>query len=473
MRMSRTFALLAAMFIGPIGALPIGAHAATLSLVGSSTKVCQVIGDKDWATNLPTAAQTLSNFGLDAVDLGFPVDSAPGPLYFLFGDALPVTHPPSTVPPDDALGTTTRTALPDSATCLDLQLATSAPKTFAHPTVQPAIQQGSFNVPSGGVFFDNTLYAFFWTGHCLLPPPLAPDPTAPLTLPAASLACAEIAASNSVGRSVLAAATSAEPLRFHWTPPRPDPLRIDPLQQMPSGFVYVTAAKPPSEIEPRPRLLPSEGGIPVFGVARYRASIPYLAIAPRETFGDPATWSFFAGRRTILGHPTEEPIWITRREWESGRNPNGQWMPPAGAEIFAAPPAGQRCVGEHAVNWNAPLRVWLLLYNCDGSVEARFAPEPWGPWSPPIVMISALDPTLRCTLLQNQSATGCPGLRNYWTLGSDTFPGFFYAPFVMDRFTRDATAPGPGQPKRATIDWLVSTWNPYTVVVMHSTLELQ
>src|SRR5271169_1829385 len=102
MSMSRTFTLLAA-FLVMIGRLPVEADAATLSLVGSSTKVCQLIGDTDWATNQPTAAQTLSNFGLDAVDLGFPVDSGPGPLFFLFGDAWPNGHPPGsnpTVPPD-------------------------------------------------------------------------------------------------------------------------------------------------------------------------------------------------------------------------------------------------------------------------------------------------------------------------------------------------------------------------------------
>jgi hypothetical protein len=90
----------------------------------------------------------------------------------LFGDALPPGHPPNSilsVPPDDALGSTMRTTPPDSTACLDLQLITSAPKTFAHPTVQPTIQQGTFNVPSGGVFLDNTFYAFFWTDHCAFP----------------------------------------------------------------------------------------------------------------------------------------------------------------------------------------------------------------------------------------------------------------------------------------------------------------
>jgi Domain of unknown function (DUF4185) len=461
MRMSRAFVLLTAIVIAA-AIFSTAARAATLSIVGSTTKVCQLIGDTDWASNLPTAAQTLTNFGLDAVDLGFPVDSGGGPLYFLFGDALPVTHPPSTVPPDDALGLTTRTAEPDSKTCLDLALVTSAPKIFAHPTVEPPIQQGSFNVPTGGVFFADTLFAFFWTDHCLVPSLLLPDPGAPLTLPAPSVTCAEIPANNSIGRSVLAAAEPTHPAAFYRAPPTIFP---NPLLQMPSGFVYVSATKPPPEVSPR--IDEREGGIAVFGVARYRASIPYLAVAPRETFGDPQTWRFFAGIDN--GHP----VFITRQQWESGRNAAGQWVPPAGAEIYEALPVGQRCVGEHSVTWNAPLQVWLILYNCLGSVEARFAPEPWGPWSPPIVMLNVLDPAFLCTLLQNQSANGCSGLRNYWKLANgDTWPGFFYAPFVMSRFTRDATPPGAGQPKRATIFWLVSTWNPYTVVVMQSTLEL-
>jgi hypothetical protein len=149
--------------------------------------VCQLIGDTDWATGQPTAAQTLSEFGLDALDLGFPVDSGSGKLFFLFGDALPNRNPPNgnpTVPPNDALGWTTRTTVPDSKTCLDLQFATSAPKTFAHPTVLPAIKQGLFNVPSGGVFLDAKFYAFFWTNHCEAPATLTPDSDAPLSLPA-------------------------------------------------------------------------------------------------------------------------------------------------------------------------------------------------------------------------------------------------------------------------------------------------
>jgi Domain of unknown function (DUF4185) len=453
MRMSRLLTLPTAIILVTIGSLTNDADAATLSVVGSSTKVCQLVGETDWLTHLSTAAKTHSNFGLDAVDLGFPVDSgAPGRLYFLFGDAVPNGHAATAIlsaPPDDALGFTTRTAAPDAATCLDLELITSAPKVFAHPVVQPAIQQGSFNVPTGGVFFNNKLYAFFWTDHCVFATSLTPNPITPLRRPAPSGTCPETPDSNSIGRSVLAAADPGNPISFNWTSPANDPLSLN----MPSGFVYASAALPAAGSPPE---------VPVFGVTRYRASIPYLAMAPRASFDNPDTWRYFAG---FAGGG---PVWITHQQWESGRNAAGEWVPPSGAELFEARPASERCVGEHSVTWNAPLNAWLLLYVCEPwTVEARFAPRPWGPWSPPIAILSAIqDPNLVCTLIQGVSP--CPGL----TPGG-AWAGAFYAPFVMGRFTEDATPPGPGQPKRATIFWLVSTWNPYTVVVMQTTLELQ
>jgi hypothetical protein len=51
-----------------------------------------------------------------------------------------------------------------------------------------------------------------------------------------------------------------------------------------------------------------------------------------------------------------------------------------------------------------------------------------------------------------------------------TTPGVLYASFVMERFTQNTTP--PGAPKQATIYWLLSTWNPYQVVVMQSSIQL-
>ncbi|MGD0189449.1 MAG: DUF4185 domain-containing protein [Rhizomicrobium sp.] len=464
--MSRTIALWVAGIAAVLLTSP-QSSALTISLVAPSTKVCQLTGDADWATNLPTAARTWTRYRLDAVDLGFPVDSGEGPLYFLFGDAWPIKHPAGSipsVPPDDAVGWTTRTAPPDPGTCLDLRLATSVPHQFAHPIVIPPITQGLFNVPSGGVFVDDSLFAFFWTDHCAVPGVLMPDPTDPLHIPPPNGTCAEVQQVNSVGRNVLARASLQDPILYRQSLP-PIPF-VNPLARMPSGFVYVSAAKRPSAT--LPILDFHSGDIPVIGVPRYRASIPYLALAPRDTFGDPATWSFFAGRSG------GNPVWIDRKQWESGRNPNGDWAPPPNAELYDALPAGERCMGEHSLTWNEPLKTWLLVYNCRvGVVEARIARDPWGPWSPPVTLLSpAHDPGVVCTLIM--SPNGCSGLvrRNYWPVqpSGDAVPGGFYAAFVLNRFTQDVTPSGSGPTREATVYWLVSTWNPYAVVVMESTL---
>ena len=451
------FALSSAVVLAAVAA---SAEAGSLSLVGTSAKVCQLTGETDWATNTPTAARTMSNFGMDGTDLGFPVESGSA-LTLLFGDTWPINHPPASipsVPPDDALGWTTRTAAPGGRGCLDLHIVKER-TGFAHPTVTPAIKQGLFDVPSGGIFLDDRLYAFFWTDHCSKPSALAPDPVTPLSLPAAAGTCLEIPEINSVGRSVLAWASPATPIAFQQTMSGPLTVKI---ARMPSGFVYVTAAQTPPRLEAVP--LKRMTGIPVFGAARYRASIPYLAMAPRATFDNPSTWSFFTG--ITDGHP----VWVTRAEWESGHNASGAWTPPAGAEIFSG--TGERCVGEHSVTWNALLRSWLLLYNCGGAIKARSAPEPWGPWSAPIVLLSAAhDPWVACTLVMTPA--GCPGLvrRNYWpTLpNGNAVMGGFYAPFVLNRYTQ-ATASAATKAGQATIYWIVSTWNPYNVVVMQSTL---
>src|ERR1700733_984993 len=74
--------------------------------IGTSQKVCQLTGDVDWETGQPTAARTLANFGLEAVDLGYPVEHN-GKLILLFGDTRPTTHsggrgPAAETPPDDS-----------------------------------------------------------------------------------------------------------------------------------------------------------------------------------------------------------------------------------------------------------------------------------------------------------------------------------------------------------------------------------
>jgi hypothetical protein len=453
------------------------ADAATLTLVEPSQKLCQLTGDTDWTTGHPTAALTDFHAHLTAVDLGFPVDGGPGkPLYFLFGDAFPGTTTDTNMP-SDAIGFTTSTNKPFKRSCFHLELVKQG-GTFAHPTVSPWIPQGAFNVPTGGVYVDNKLYAFFWTDHCAALPsiPLEANSETPLKLPAAYQDCPQTRQLNIIGRSVLASASETAPAAFEREHPLGPITRLpSDLAGMPSGFVYVTAAPPghvrvPRELGPTMPGQKPKAFVPVFGVARYRLSIPYLALAPQDTFADPATWMFYAGQSS-----GGAPKFVTRAEWENGHDATGEWMPPKGAELYAGgviDNVDEHCVGEHSVTYNSALRTWLLVYNCGPRVEARTAPDPWGPWSAPTKLISMFDPAVVCMLIMN-GMTGCgPSKSNFWQFTGQNPPGFFYAPFPMERFTEDLTPADAVGTRTAKIYWLVSTWNPYQVIVMESKLQI-
>lgn len=474
------FAIVATVF----GLTAVRASDVTFTLVGASEKICQLNGDTDWKTGSPTAAQTLTKSGMFAADLGTPIDTgdtadtAGSTLYFLFGDTWPSFPPPpvGVKPPNNSVGTSTLTTTPASNTCLgknpDFQIATApstTSPTFAPPVVTPTIDQGSFNVPSGGVYANSSLYVFFWTNHCDSPSKLDPSQSDPLKPPKATHGmdgapdCSEKANLNSIGISVLGQSAGTSDVTFT------TPTGVT----MPSGFVYVNAV----DATHKPNLAPKDQQLGVFitGVPRYRASVPYLAYSSTANLANPSSWMFFNG---LVGGA---PNWITYTTWESfhmGRF----WVPPSsGAQLYNAT-TSEQCIGEHSLSCNAPLDAWLLLYNCKGhGIEARYARAPLGPWSDPIVLLSPThDPWINCTLIMTSG--GCGTLTNYQPLepdGSYT-PGGLYAPFVLSRFTEDASPhcyPHKDKPVGllvgcTTIYWLVSTWNPYLVVVMKSTLMM-
>jgi hypothetical protein len=431
------------------------------TMIGTSQKICQLTGDVDWETGQPTPARTLTNFGLDAVDLGYPVEHS-GKLFFLFGDTRPSTHSggkgsASEVPPDDSVGFTTRRAPPgDDGKSLELQhndkVGQGAKKVLAPPTIvgPVPIKQGWFNVPTGGVSVGGGLVAFFWTNHCTGSGKLPPTADAPLTRPQPTSTCSENDDRNSIGRTVMARSDD-DGRTFHDVVP------------MPIGFVYDLAFDPRLAAD-----LPTDQrqGIFVFGVPRYRASAPYLALAPFEAFADPSTWRYFNGR-----NDTGQPNWVSRAAWTGSSSPEHAaptWHPPAEAEVLAPVTDAERCIGEFSVTYDAPLRRWLMLYQCRGiGVLARVAAAPWGPWSTPTLILDVKDPGIGCHLIM--TAQGCGNRRNY----QPTRPGDgqIYAPFALSRYSTPAEGTPPG--RGSTIYWLMSSSNPYEVRVMRSTLQAE
>jgi hypothetical protein len=233
---------------------------------------------------------------------------------------------------------------------------------------------------------------------------------------------------------------------------------------MPNGFVYVTAVNPSLEAD-----LPADqrSGILVFGVPRYRASAPYLAQAPFESFADPSTWRYFTGRSD-----SGQPQWVSQAAWTAGSAPDRPgapvWRPPGAAEVLAPATDAERCIGEFSVTWNAPLRQWLMLYACRGvGVFARVAAAPWGPWSAPTLILDAKDSALGCRLIM--TAQGCGNRRNFKP--GKPGGGQIYAPFALSRYSTAVEGTGPG--RSSTIYWLMSTSNSYELTVMRSTLHVE
>ncbi len=430
-------------------------------VVAATEKVCQLTGELDWETGRPTAARTRSSFGLDAADLGYPVEHR-GKLLLLYGDSCPPGHgggAAGELPPDDAVGVSARREPPraQDGRCLDLAVHHAgkryAPARVAGPR---PVKQGFFHVPSGGVTVGGSLYAFFWTDHCSDPAPLPPVAADPLARPPVRPAhdCPETDDRNSVGTSLLA---RSEDEGFTFTG----------VAAMPAGFVYATAVN--ARLEPE---LPEEQrlGVFVFAVPRYRASVPYLALAPADTIGEPATWRFFTGL-DAAGRPT----WVTHAEWERGRSEGrgaraAAWNPPGAPELFTPRLERGRSVGELSVTWNRELRMWLMVYGGPGGILARVARAPWGPWSEPTHLLGG-EAWLPCRLLM--APEGCGTRRDFWPgkrRDGAFVPGGLYAPYVLERYTSVEPA-RPGEGPGVTVYWLVSTWNPYEVTVMRTTLR--
>jgi hypothetical protein len=149
-------------------------------------------------------------------------------------------------------------------------------------------------------------------------------------------------------------------------------------------------------------------------------------------------------------------------------------------------------VNHMAVSWVPSLNKWMMLYGGDlpddvvefflganaplavrdpnGAIHARFASQPWGPWSAPVPVFGAGDPAVSPPVQGTQYAANgilfhpaCSGP----LCADDTSPaaadyGRLYGANIVDAWT---TARANGA---VDIYWNVSTWNPYQVVSMRT-----
>lgn len=174
-------------------------------------------------------------------------------------------------------------------------------------------------------------------------------------------------------------------------------------------------------------------GLLIWGSGEYRKSDPYLAYMPLESIDDESAIRYFKGLDN-----KGSPVWSENEE-------------------DATPLFHDPIVGEFSVAWNRYLQRWIMLY--DG-VFMRSSQLPWGQWSEKQVLFNAWK-------------DGGYGHFIHWPGHDDVSDprreeefGGPYGPYMIDRFTI-------GGGERSKTYFTLSTWNPYTVVLMRAELELK
>lgn len=424
-------------------------RAQIVSYRGRSEKICQLTGDVDRETKGPTKNSTGRKAKLGKTDLGYPVDDGTT-MTFYFGDSRDENGIGlrDEWAYDDAVATSRQTSLPSPGDCLEIQFVLSGDK-FARLTVDqqqmpntPRHFQGLFNVPSSGFTVGGTEYALFWTNHCPFPQaqgcPKCPQP-------GLSPKCRRIPPNvdfiDRFGRATLTEkiVDVARPATFK------------ELYSLSDRFNYTASLN--SDLLPA---IPSTQrlGVFVFGMDLYRESYPLLAYVPSQDVRNLGAWKYFVGLNT-------------------DGTPNWTADPGYATPVFSDGDGPRGCIGEFHISWIPPLQRWLMLYNCEGQsqineIRARFAYEPWGKWSEPTVIFYPTVDKAYCRYMHNRlDPTTQIGLDPTCAddLGGDngSDAGSPYAPYILSRFTR-ATTEG------VAIYFLVSTWNPYQVVVMRANL---
>lgn len=195
----------------------------------------------------------------------------------------------------------------------------------------------------------------------------------------------------------------------------------------------------------------------MYGLNAYRASNVYLASVAA---GDLATGQ---GTRYFTGLVNDSPTWSSSEADAVPvviDNPLGR-------------PGDAPTIGNVSVAFSQDFGLWLMTY--DGGAQSRttagvyftYAREPWGPWSKPQLIFNARRDGALGTFIHDPSIVPSDGLTGPTIGGNDpdTTPGGAYAPFLIERFIKVIG-------NRLYLYYTLSTWNPYTVLVMCSEFEI-
>jgi hypothetical protein len=280
-------------------------------------------------------------------------------------------------------------------------------------TIQPpGINMGAFETPIGGISLDGQMYIAVRTNH---------------------------AADWSTDRAVLVKFTPPSTFEPLWT-----------LSQLPAGRFITLSLHAEPGLEPLAGLPPGGPYVMIWGTGVYRKSDAYLSIVPAAQFETGQNIRYFAGLDTA-GAPT----------WSAN-------------EADATPIVKNGTMGDLSVTWCKALGLWLMTYDSRSPAPAgilfSYSRAPWGPWSKPQVIFNAARDGALGKFIHDPRLKPDDGLEGPVIGAGQADPaavqGGSYAPYVVERWTK---VQGP----ELDLYYALSTWNPYTVVLMKSRLTVE
>jgi Domain of unknown function (DUF4185) len=240
----------------------------------------------------------------------------------------------------------------------------------------------------------------------------------------------------------------------------------------------------------------NEGDVFAHDVTGNTVGIPFQLSGPRVAANPQDKWVLVLGNRILV---------LTKQHWRyyAGANANGQpvWkeeealalpLPPFGSPLFSK--GYHECLGYFSVRFIEGWGKWVILYTCNDDESAgynkdngprgvylRTADVSWGPWSPPQQIFDPKDGY--CYFMHNQDAdedNRCANkgvnpaeesvrhIDQAWHHGKPTKRGWGgeYAPLLLP--SRYAKV----EKDQVILYFLMSTWNPYQVVLMRTQVRV-
>jgi len=224
------------------------------------------------------------------------------------------------------------------------------------------------------------------------------------------------------------------------------PLRT--ISQLPEGhFVKMSLRIEPKTI---PGLPPGGPFILVWGTGAYRKSDAYLSVVPAAQFESGKGTRYFAG---LDGGSA--PIWSEKESDARAIVQNG-------------------AMGDLSVTWCKDLGLWVMTYDsrepAPRGILFSYSQTPWGPWSEPQIIFNAVRDGALSKFIHNPQADPDDGLSGPVIGKGQANPravhGGAYAPYVVERWTKVKGS-------ELSIYYVLSTWNPYVVILMKSRLRVE